>query len=663
MQKTLQISVIGDVEIRLSGEAVLTGKRKALALLTYLALVAPHRFPRSVVAGLLWEDVSEAAARNSLRQILSDVRKAFTGPAEPLVAIDRETIGLDLENTSIDAVTLMDDLAAGQLPDVLQANPELPDLLFRGLDGIGSEFDSWLREMRRVFEEQLTERLGKLIEPGQAAEDIRLKAAGILLRLDPYNEKACRVVMAISAGQGETREALKAYDALFQRLEEEMDIEPSPQTQDLAVKIKMGEFSVEPSPAPAAPTAGPAGPAAPLGQNGPPRLAVFPFQNLGPDDVPDYFVDGILEDTVCMLASLKEPRVLSSNSTRGVNLRERSAQDRARDLGANYTVFGSIRRAHQRYHISVQLVEVGTELVEWARTYTASENELFDIQSHIAGSIANRLQPSVQTAELRRTNGFKPADLSAYHLTLRAKELAFRLNRESFGEARDLLVMAAEKDPTFAPTFIALTDWYSISLGQGWSSDVGKDWRALEDAASQALRLSGESGRALAMYAHNRAIHGGARSVSHQMLERALEHSPSDAETLLWTVPTFAFQGQAALAVQNGQRAMTLSPQDPFMFRYEHFLSIAQYVEGNYEEAARLGLDSYEKNPSYTSNLRMTAASLMETGRTGEAQELVAVMKRLDPDYSLQKFQENQPFDDPKVGQRYVTVLRDAGLD
>lgn len=650
----------------MAGTPVLAGKRKAMALLTYLALAAPHRFPRSVVAGLLWEDVPEAAARNSLRQILSDVRKAFAGPAAPLVVIDREMVGLDLAGASVDAVSLMDELAAGQLPDVLQANPELPDLLFRGLDGIGSEFDSWLHAMRRVFEDQLTERLGKLIDPGTAPDEIRLKAAGVLLRLDPFNEKACRVVMSISAGQGETREALKAYDTLYRRLEDEMDIEPSPQTQDLAVKIKMGEFSAE-TPASATqtpaqtPAQSPARAAAPA-ENGLPRLAVFPFQNLGPDDVPDYFVDGILEDTVCMLASLKEPRVLSSNSTRGANLRERSAQDRARDLGANYTVFGSIRCAHQRYHISVQLVEVGTELVEWARTYTASENELFDIQSHIASSIANKLQPSVQTAELRRTNGFKPADLSAYHLTLRAKELAFRLKRDSFHEARDLLVMAAEKDPTFAPTFIALTDWYSICLGQGWSDDPGKDWLALEDAASQALRLSGESGRALAMYAHNRAIHGGAKTVSHQMLERALEHSPSDAETLLWTVPTFAFQGQAALAVQNGQRAISLSPQDPFMFRFEHFQSIAQYAEGNFEEAARLGLASYEKNPSYTSNLRMTAASLMEMGRSGEAQELVGVMKRLDPEYSLQKFQENQPFEDPDLGRRYVARLREAGL-
>ncbi|SLN69470.1 Bacterial transcriptional activator domain protein [Pseudoruegeria aquimaris] len=656
MHNVLRISVVGDVDIRAAGEPVLAGKRKALALLTYLALAAPHRFPRSVVAGLLWENVPEAAARNSLRQILSDLRKAFTGPAEALVSIDRESLGLDTAGVEVDAVALMEELAAGRLPDVLIANPELPDLLFRGLDGIGDEFDAWLHEMRRVFEEQLTERLGRLIEPGSAPEETRLKAAGILLRLDPFNEKACREVMAISAARGETREALKAYEALFMRLEEEMDIEPSPQTQDLAVRIKMGEFKADP---PAQPAARPAAVATEIG---PPRLAVFPFQNLGPDDVPDYFVDGILEDTVCMLASLKEPRVLSSNSTRGANLRERSARERARELGANYTVFGSIRRAHQRYHISVQLVEVGTELVEWARTYTASENELFDIQSHIAGSIANKLQPSVQTAELRRTSGFKPADLSAYHLTLRAKELAFRLKRESFGEARDLLLMAAEKDPTFAPTFIALTDWYSISLGQGWSDDPGRDWKALEDAASRALRLSGESGRALAMYAHNQTIQHGADARTESMLSNALEQTPSDAEALVWSVPTLAFLGKADAAVENGERAASLSPSDPFMFRYQHFLSIAYFAQRDYGKAAEIGVTSAEANPMYASNVRMTAAAFAASGNMPEARRFAEMAMEIDPGYSLSRYEKTQPFKDPETATALLENLRKAGL-
>lgn len=654
MPSQFEISIVGDVEVRVGGCSVLSGKRKALALIAYLALHPAHSLPRGVIAGLLWEGSAEAPARNSLRQILSDIRKALPTDGDGVVRIGRETVSLRADAFSLDAAVMMEDLQEGRIPAELFGHGNPADTLFRGIEGIGDEFDVWLHEHRILFEDQLMSRLSSLMDSASIKQEQRLKAAQIVQSLDGLNEKACRMIMTISADRGETSEALRVYDALYQRLEDEMDIEPSPQTQDLAVRIKMGEYE--------APVAAPLPAAARAVSTDIPHLAVFPFQSLGPDAVPEFFVDGILEDTVCMLATLKEPRVISSNSTRYVDLAHNDPLKISAELGAQYTVFGTVRSAFSKFHISVQLVEVGTGLVDWARTYTASVNEIFDIQAHIASSIANKLLPSMQLAELRRTAGYEPKDLNAYHLTLRAKELSFRLDEATFPKARDLLMLAAEKDPMFAPTYVALTDWYSVCIGQGWSHDAKADWQALDGAALKALRLSGGNGRAMAMYAHNQAIQTRDYDTVLPMLEQALDQSPNDAEALMWSVPALTFSDHVDLAIERGQRAISLSPNDPFLFRYQHFLSIALYAAGDLKAAARLGQESYEQNPQYTSNLRLTTAALMELGQVREAQHFAEQMKQLDTHFSVEKFMLNQPFNDADVSRRYMKQLQKAGL-
>jgi DNA-binding SARP family transcriptional activator len=74
MSDLLELTLFGSPEVRLHGHPV-TGFRssKAQALLYYLAVTGrPHTRP--TLAGLLWGDQPDAAARVSLSKYLSDLR-------------------------------------------------------------------------------------------------------------------------------------------------------------------------------------------------------------------------------------------------------------------------------------------------------------------------------------------------------------------------------------------------------------------------------------------------------------------------------------------------------------------------------------------------------------------------------------------------------------
>ena len=91
----------------------------------------------------------------------------------------------------------------------------------------------------------MREALAEVYEDTSAARDNRLLAARNMLRLDPTCEPACRVLMDSHARTGDTAAALRAYNDLYARLEDDYDIEPADETQALVAKIKLGEIPAD----------------------------------------------------------------------------------------------------------------------------------------------------------------------------------------------------------------------------------------------------------------------------------------------------------------------------------------------------------------------------------------------------------------------------------
>ncbi|WP_375699338.1 BTAD domain-containing putative transcriptional regulator [Pseudophaeobacter sp. TrK17] len=667
MQQTksgLYIRTLGSPGVSWAGEPVFQGKKKATALLVYLALQPEQRALRSKLAELLWEGSEEGRARSSLRQCLSEIRREAPDLMATALEVNTTDIALRADFVSSDIGDLIAALAQKIPGQHLEAGAEFSDLFLMGFGHIGQGFENWARECCQSCETQLIARLFDLMEAPQTRAAEALRAARIICRLDPLNEEASRFAMRSLAERGETGASLQIYGQLYDRLDEALAMEPSAETQALAVAIKNGDLQhAKPKP-PRTQPRGVSSAASSIAPNreGPPKLAIFPFVDLGPVPVESYFLHGILEDTVSLLAQLRELQVYSSNTTRQFQGLPGAPGSQPPELDADYVVTGSVRGAGDRFRITVQLVDTRTGLVEWANTYAAHASELFEMQTDIAINLTHQLLPSVSAAELRRTEGSLPEDLSAYHLMIRGRDIAFHLDPATFTTAKSLLEEACARDPRYGISRVALTDWHSVLLGQGWSKDPATDGKALQNATEEAVRLSGESGRALARYAHNQTVLFGYAEQAIEICGKALRNAPNDAEALLWSSPTLTFSGQPEQGINNARTAIHLSPCDPYLFRSEHFLSIAHFAAGNYAEAVAAGRRAQRLNPNYTSNLRMTAVALAETGDLAEAGKIASEIKRLDPGFRIGQFLKKQPFQDQATGQRYAARLREIGL-
>ena len=395
---------------------------------------------------------------------------------------------------------------------------------------------------------------------------------------------------------------------------------------------------------------------------GRPSIAVVPFRVEGDDESKSYLGDGIVEDIVGALASLRELMVISRSST--IRYRDAPVDVRAvgRDLGVSYALSGSVRRAGPRMRVSVELAETAGGAVAWASHFDGVSDDLFALQDQIATRVVGTLAPQVREAELRRALRKRPESLEAYDCALRALAQIYQLNREDFGEARGWLEKAIALDPAYAMPYALLAVWYTIRFGQGWSSDPAADQAAVLRLATAAVARDSFDAMALALCGHSKSILRYEFEEAIALFDRAIEASPSSAVAWIRSSPTYSYIGDGAEAVRRVQEGLRLSPLDPHIFLPHSFLNLAYYTQGEFDEAARWGRRAREENPQYTANLRILAASLAAGGKIEEAHDVGRALLTADPKFQVRKFVAGYAIRDPDRQERLAQQLLMAGL-
>lgn len=406
----------------------------------------------------------------------------------------------------------------------------------------------------------------------------------------------------------------------------------------------------------------PAQPVTDLRPAGLPVIAMMPLRlPAGSDGDVQAFADILHDSVVGTLALMREPIVISASSTRHLAGAPDDIPQLARRVGAGYLVCGDLRRVSGRVRLAVELADATQGAVVWHRTYDIPDEDLFKASEELARTIAHTFVPRLRDAELRAALSGR-RNVGAYHLMLDGRRQMARLERTSFESAGDILRRAAALDPGFAGPHAALADWHSLRIGQRWSDDPAAEARALENEVRIALELDGGHARALAVLGHNCTILHHDYDRAQDLLNRALTFAPNDAETCLWVSPTLAYTGQSQEAVRMAEHALRLSPEDPLIFRHQHFLSIAHYANHCWEEAAHWGLQSLRSNSDYTSNLALTAGALAALGRSEEARPAAARLMALRPDFRVSKAQPRWAYQDHSMREQYGEHLIAAGL-
>ena len=391
-----------------------------------------------------------------------------------------------------------------------------------------------------------------------------------------------------------------------------------------------------------------------------PSIAVLPFSNAGGDG-DDYFGDGLVEDIIVALQSIRGVVVIARTSTLSYRDAPVDAQKIGQELGVRYVLRGSVRRSDKKLRIVAELSDVEAGSVIWADRYEGDLADLFDFQARIATRMVWSVAPHVREAELKRALRKRPDNMNAYDLVMQAIDLMYRMNFTHFTQAGTLLQQAIAADENYAPAYAYAALWHTHNVVQGWAGESGPDRAEAARLAAAAVDRDSADGFALAIYAHTKSMLFRDYEAAVGLFDRALEAAPGNA--MVWSLSSgvYSYMGDGRTALERAQHGLRLSPVDTQSFFYLNFLTVAHYVNSTYDEAAIWAKKCVSLNPRLCASLRVLIVSLVAMGKRDEAHEVGQMLLKAQPRFRVSSYAEICPYK-ADIRTKFLAQLQDAGL-
>jgi DNA-binding SARP family transcriptional activator len=204
-------------------------ERKTAAVLAYLAVEGETS--KYKLAGMLWPDSGETAARNNMRQLLRRLRLSSGNIIEgdERIALSQHVV-TDVANlSSLDLGKVLELKTNAQLLEGCDYD-DAPDFA-EWLAGVREEFSA-LRLRAAETEAERLESKGHLSKA--------LELAQLAVKLEPLSEDSHRRVMRLYYLSGDRAAALAAFEHCKKILDEELGAEPLEETTELRRMIERG---------------------------------------------------------------------------------------------------------------------------------------------------------------------------------------------------------------------------------------------------------------------------------------------------------------------------------------------------------------------------------------------------------------------------------------
>ena len=179
-------------------------------------------------------------------------------------------------------------------------------------------------------------------------------------------------------------------------------------------------------------------------------VAVLYFENLSGAKEDEYFRDGMTEDVITELSKVKELRVFPRAAVVAFRDQPATAPQVGQQLGTQYVLGGSLRRAGNRLRITAQLVETRSGTSVWAERYDRELSDVFEVQDEIARNITQALRITLSPHEEKLLAAKPTGDPRAYDHYLKGRAYARRMTRSDVDLALQMFEHAILLDPGFA---------------------------------------------------------------------------------------------------------------------------------------------------------------------------------------------------------------------
>ncbi|HMA40503.1 MAG TPA: protein kinase, partial [Gemmatimonadales bacterium] len=322
---------------------------------------------------------------------------------------------------------------------------------------------------------------------------------------------------------------------------------------------------------------------------GPKRIAVLPFENLG-DSTDAYFADGMTDEVRGKLSQLSGLAVIARASSNEYRRSDKSPQEIARELGAEYLLTATVRwektpGAPSRVRVSPELVQVepgAAPTTRWQQGFDASLTDVFQVQGDIAGKVATALDVALGDSARHQLEARPTANLAAYDAFLKgeaASQVMSVGDPASLRRAIGYYEQAVALDSAFVSAWTQLARARSILYANGTPTPaLAAEARRAADRAQSLAPERPEGHLASGMYYVTVAVDN-RRALA--AFEAGLKLAPTNVDLLVGAALAEQTQGRWDSAREHLARAGALDPRSANTARRTGFnlLFLRHYAE------------------------------------------------------------------------------------
>jgi len=344
-------------------------------------------------------------------------------------------------------------------------------------------------------------------------------------------------------------------------------------------------------------------------------LAVLPLKNLSGDPTQEYLADGMTESIIGRLSAIRELRVISRTSVMQFKDTRLSVPEIAKQLNVDAVVEGSVIRDGNRIRVHAQLIRAANDAHFWSETYDRKLKDVLSLQSDVAQSISEKVEVTITGPERRRLASVSAVPTEVYENYLKGR-FALGKGHDRGGAEKSIAYFqrAIEKDPSFAPAYVGLSDAYSF-MGTIFIGVRPEEVRPKAIAAVQ---------KALAL--DPQFVEGHLRLAQLQMIQwqwaeaetefrRALELNPNSAAAHDGLAHWLTIQGRTDEALEWARRGRELDPIEVSPSQ----LSWLLFLSHRFPEAVQESRSGVALQPDDSDGLWNLGYALIANGQPAEA--------------------------------------------
>lgn len=310
-------------------------------------------------------------------------------------------------------------------------------------------------------------------------------------------------------------------------------------------------------------------------------IAVLPFVNISNDIENEYFSDGITEEIINALTTIKGLKVIARTSTFAFKGKQIDVRQVGKELNVSTILEGSVRKSNNRVRISAQLIDTSDGAHYWSKNFDRELDDIFKLQDEISLLIADKVRENFGHFNLDDSLvTHHNISVEFYNKYLKAKKLISLFNKDDALKGVSMLKEVIEEYPSFALAHVNIHYAFNIFAAAGLmpvkeAFEIGGNYL---DRAYKLRADLPEVHHSLGWDALNKKWDFRAATYH---LKRALELKPgySDAHQKLFI--TLILEGNLNEANKHINKAYTL---DPLNDLNNYFMGYNAYI--NKDEAA-----------------------------------------------------------------------------